>query len=57
MFARWQFEHGDVLSHRTLRVRHITQLRSFGRGASVVSVSVDDFAFFSEGKAEVGAPG
>lgn len=28
MFARRQFEHGDFLSQRTLRLRHTTQLRS-----------------------------
>jgi hypothetical protein len=28
MFARRQFEHGDSLSQRTLRLRHTTQLRN-----------------------------
>lgn len=30
MLARRQFEHGDFLSQRTLRLRHTTQLRSLG---------------------------
>lgn len=29
ILARQQVEHGDSLSHRTFRERHITQLRSF----------------------------
>ena len=36
-FARLQLEHGDCLSQRTLRWRHITQLRNFD-----VSAGVDD---------------
>lgn len=51
MFARRQFEQGDALSHRTLRVRHVTQLRSFGievpdgLGGAVLGLSA--LAFFS----------
>ena len=44
IFARRQFEHGDFLSQRTLRLRHTTQLRNF---------AVDrELALFSEPKAE-----
>lgn len=35
IFARRQFEHGDCLSHRTLRFRHTTQLRNLGGAAEV----------------------
>lgn len=41
MFARRQFEHGDCLSHRTLRARHTTQERNFG--AEVLVGAVDGF--------------
>ena len=63
MFARRQFEHGDVLSHRTLRVRHVTQLRSLGAGgptdagvgeAVALPPEAPEFAFFSEADAETG---
>ena len=37
MPARRQFEHGDVLSQRTLRVRHVTQLRGLACAAAPVA--------------------
>ncbi len=59
IFARRQFEHGDCLSQRTLRLRHVTQLRSFGVGFGVgfgpedgVFVEVGELALFSASKAE-----
>lgn len=61
ILARRQFEHGEFLSHFTLRRRHITQLRSFGMEAETDAVAGAarlvggdpvDVAFFSESKAE-----
>ena len=49
IFALRQLEQGESLSHRTLRLRHTTQLRSFGVGA--------DLALFSGAEAESGARG
>ena len=51
IFARRQFEHGDCLSQRTLRLRHTIQLRNFGAHAVVddgVLVDTGEVAFFSE---------
>lgn len=49
MLALRQFEHGDSLSQRTLRLRHTTQLRS---------LAVEAFlAFFSGAEAESDARG
>jgi len=48
MFARRQVEHGDCLSQRTLRLRHTTQLRSFGADAAGVVADAGEVAFFSE---------
>ena len=65
IFARRQLEHGDALSHLTLRVRHVTQLRSFGAGAPgdadadadiVLPGDAPEVAFFSEAEAEAGTP-
>ena len=55
IFARRHLEHGDCLSQRTLRVRHMTQLRNFDAFAGAddgVVADADEFAFFSEPKAE-----
>lgn len=43
ILARRQFEHGDCLSQRTLRLRHTTQLRSLGAAedADVVGAGAD----------------
>jgi hypothetical protein len=63
IFARRQLEHGDALSHLTLRVRHVTQLRSFGAGAPVdadanmvLPGDAPAVALFSEAEAEAGTP-
>jgi hypothetical protein len=55
MLARRQLLHGDLLSQRTLRVRHTRQLRD----CAVVGLAGDDpfseageFAFFSEADAD-----
>ena len=57
VFARRQFEQGDCLSHRTLRVRHMMQLRGFDAGTGDGDVPVDaaSFAHFSELEAEAAA--
>jgi hypothetical protein len=60
IFARRQLEHGDSLSQRTFRERHLTQLRSFGAGAGagadeLLPPDAGDVAFFSEAKAEAQA--
>jgi hypothetical protein len=47
IFARRQLEHGDSLSQRTFRVRHTTQLRSFGAD-ELLRPDAGDVAFFSE---------
>lgn len=52
MSARRQFEHGDSLSQRTLRLRHTTQLRSFDAGADEVLADASEVAFLSELEAE-----
>jgi hypothetical protein len=55
IFARRQFEHGDRLSQRTLRLRHTMQLRNLGGGAGGddgVLADAGEFAFFSEPKAD-----
>ena len=57
IFARRQLEQGDNLSQRTFRVRHTTQLRSFGEGAGggtdkLLLADARDVAVFSEGEAE-----
>ena len=49
ILALRQLEQGESLSHRTLRLRHTTQLRSFAVGA--------DLALFSGAEAESGARG
>ena len=65
-FALRQVEHGDSLSQRTFRVRHTTQLRSFGAGAGVdagtgagadklLVPDAGDVAYFSEAEAKVPA--
>jgi hypothetical protein len=38
MLARRQFEHGDCLSQRTLRLRQTMQLRAFSVGLSLASM-------------------
>lgn len=49
IFARRQLEHGDCLSHRTLRVRHTMQLRLFGLGVlSRRTVCIGELTSFSE---------
>ena len=56
-FARLQLEHGDCLSQRTLRLRHMTQLRNFDASAGVDGVLADasELALFSEPKAKAPA--
>ena len=49
-FARLQLEHGDCLSQRTLRLRHMTQLRKFEASVGVDGV-LAELALFSEPKA------
>ncbi len=56
MLARRQLEHGDCLSHRTLRLRQTTQLRNFGALADANDgplADVDKVALFSGPEAEV----
>ena len=57
MLARLQLEHGDFLSHRTFRVRHIMQLRSFGTEleADADALVAANLAFSSDGEAEATA--
>lgn len=58
MFAWRHLEHGDCLSQRTLRERHMRQLRNFGASAGADDgflADADGFAFFSEPKAETPA--
>ena len=53
-FARLQLEHGDCLSQRTLRLRHMTQLRNFEASVGVVDgvlADASELALFSEPKA------
>lgn len=57
-FARLQLEHGDCLSQRTLRLRHMTQLRNFDASAGVddgVLADASELALFSEPKAKAPA--
>lgn len=59
-FARLQLEHGDCLSQRTLRWRHMTQLRNFDASAGVDGGVLEladsgEVAFFSEPKAKAPA--
>ena len=57
-FARLQLEHGDCLSQRTLRFRHMTQLRNFDASVGVddgVLADASELAFFSEPKAKAPA--
>jgi len=54
IFARLQFEHGDCLSQRTLRLRHIMQLRGFGVKVSAMEAlpSEAELAPFSRSGAD-----
>ncbi len=54
-FARLQLEHGDCLSQRTLRLRHMTQLRNLEASAGADDGVLAEVAFFSEPKAEAAA--
>jgi hypothetical protein len=55
MLARRQLEQGDSLSHRTLRDRQTTQLRSFGGAAVVVVAAVAVALETAGGDGSVGA--
>lgn len=53
IFARRQFEHGDCLSQRTLRLRHTMQLRNFDDDELLADTA--EVAFFSEFESEAPA--